>query len=54
MVLRWTAAGVLEAERGFNRVAGYRGIPLLSTALRARDAQLDHVTVAVDLTEKAA
>jgi hypothetical protein len=27
MILRWTAAGVLEAERHFRKVAGYRGLP---------------------------
>jgi putative transposase len=37
MVLRWTAAGVLEAERGFRRVAGYRRIPKLIGALRVHD-----------------
>src|ERR1700736_771312 len=39
MVLRWTAAGVLEAERGFRKVAGYRAMPTLVAALRARDTQ---------------
>jgi hypothetical protein len=29
MVLRWTAAGVIEAERGFRRLAGYRAMPTL-------------------------
>jgi len=41
MVLRWTAAGVLEAERGFRKVVGHRGVPLLVAALRARDVQLN-------------
>jgi putative transposase len=27
MILRWTAAGVLEAQRQFRKVAGYRAIP---------------------------
>ena len=27
MILRWTAAGVLEAERHFRKVAGYRALP---------------------------
>jgi hypothetical protein len=30
MILRWTAAGVLEAERHFRKVAGYRGLPRLA------------------------
>lgn len=41
MILRWTAAGALEAERNFRRVAGYRGLPKLIAALRARDADID-------------
>ena len=40
MILRWTAAGVLEAERHF-RLAGYRALPKLVTALRAHDATID-------------
>jgi putative transposase len=41
MILRWTAAGVLEAERHFRKVAGYRALPKLVTALRAHDAKID-------------
>lgn len=37
MVLRWTAAGVLEAERGFRKLTGYRALPALVAALRAHD-----------------
>jgi transposase-like protein len=37
MVLRWTAAGLLEAERTFNRVRGYREIPILLDALSRRE-----------------
>jgi putative transposase len=33
MVLRWTAAGLLEAERQFRRVNGYREMPILRRAL---------------------
>ena len=40
MVLRWVAAGVLEAAKGFRRVKGCRDMPVLVAALRARDAQL--------------
>jgi hypothetical protein len=40
MILRWTAAGVLEAERHFRKVAGYRAIPKLVAALRAHDAAI--------------
>jgi hypothetical protein len=33
MALRWTAAGMLEAERQFRRVVGYRDLPKLRTAI---------------------
>ena len=33
MVLRWTAAGLLEAEKQFRRVNGYREMPILRRAL---------------------
>ena len=35
MVLRWTAAGILEAEKQFRRVNGYRDLQLLRLALQA-------------------
>ena len=38
MVLRWVAAGVLEAAKGFRRVKGCTDMPRLVAALRARDA----------------
>jgi len=41
MILRWAAAGVLEAERHFNRIAGHRALPKLVAALRAHDAAID-------------
>jgi putative transposase len=41
MILRWTAAGVLEAERSFRKIAGYRGLPKLAAALRAHDLEID-------------
>ncbi len=42
MILRWTAAGVLEAERTFRKIAGYRSLPKLEAALRAHDVTLDN------------
>ena len=33
-VLRWTGAGLLEAESRFHRIAGYRDIPLLIQTLQ--------------------
>lgn len=44
MVLRWTAAGVLEAERKFRRITGYTAMPKLAAALRAHDASLNRST----------
>jgi hypothetical protein len=41
MVLRWTAAEVLEAEHKFRRVNGYTAMPKLIAALRAHDASLN-------------
>lgn len=40
MVLRWVAAGVLEAVKGFRRLKGHKEMPTLVTALRVRDQQL--------------
>ena len=52
MVLRWTAAGVLEAARGFRKVTGYRALPALVAAIRAHDT--NSARAGVDETEKAA
>jgi hypothetical protein len=54
MVLRWTAAGVLEAERGFRKLIVYRAMPILVAALRAHDVQFNRTERRVDGTEKAA
>jgi putative transposase len=40
MMLRWVAAGVLEAVKGFRRLKEYADMPTLVAALRARDRQL--------------
>ena len=40
MVVRWVAAGVLEAVKGFRRLKGHKEMPKLVAALRARDQQL--------------
>ena len=40
MVVRWAAAGVLEAVKGFRRLKGHKAMPQLVAALRARDQQL--------------
>jgi transposase-like protein len=44
MMLRWVAAGVLEAVKGFRRLKGHRDIPTLVAKLRARDQQLGMTT----------
>jgi transposase-like protein len=40
MVLRWTAAAVLEAVKGFRRLKGHKDMPKLVAALRTRDQEL--------------
>jgi putative transposase len=40
MVLRWTAAAILEAVNGFRRLKGHKDMPTLVAALCARDQQL--------------
>jgi len=40
MVLRWTAAAVLEAVNGFRRLKGHKDMPKLVAALCARDQKL--------------
>ncbi|MGB9887951.1 MAG: IS256 family transposase, partial [Moorellales bacterium] len=32
-ILRWSAAKLLEAEKGFNRIKGYRLLPMLQAAI---------------------
>jgi hypothetical protein len=53
MILRWTAAGVLEAERHFRKVAGYRALPRLVVVLHAHDAAIDRAR-GVDQRKQAA
>jgi hypothetical protein len=46
---------VLEAERGFRKLIGYRSMPILVAAQRApHDAQFNHTERRVDDTEQAA
>jgi putative transposase len=40
MMLRWVAAGVLEAVTGFRRLTGHADMPRLVAALRARDQRI--------------
>jgi putative transposase len=43
MALRWTAAGMLEAERQFRRIIGYRNLATLVVAID-RDADRRRTT----------
>jgi hypothetical protein len=38
MALRWTAAGVMEAAKGFRRLKAYKHLPLLRVALAAHQS----------------
>lgn len=48
MIVRWTIAGLLDAEKRFHRVRDHVGLKRLSTALRARDAKGRAGTVEAD------
>ena len=39
MARRWTAAGMLEARKGFRRLKAYRQLPVLKAALAAHQAR---------------
>ena len=43
MALRWTAAGLMEAQKTFRRLKAYRQLPMLCSALqdRMQKAQAD-------------
>lgn len=41
MILRWVAAGMSEAERGFRRLKGHLSMPILVAKLREHDAKID-------------
>jgi putative transposase len=45
MALRWTAAGMLDAERSFRRLKGFRGLPQLQAALRRHATRVDEKEV---------
>lgn len=45
MVLRWSAAGILDAERSFRRVRGHRELPKLRAALRRHVQRIDREEV---------
>src|SRR6056297_169561 len=45
MALRWTAAGMFEAKKGFRRLKAYKQLPILKQALidHRQNAQIDQV-----------
>ncbi|HEV2771371.1 MAG TPA: IS256 family transposase, partial [Thermoleophilaceae bacterium] len=45
MVMRWTAAGILDAERSFRRVRGHRELPKLRAALQRHVQRVDEEKV---------
>ena len=53
MVLRWTAAGMLNAERSFRRIKGYKQMPQLVAALH-RHAHPETVAASTDTVGAAA
>jgi len=54
MALRWTAAGMLEAERQFRRIIGYRDLAKLAVAIERDIARHRQPDAAHTTTEKAA
>jgi hypothetical protein len=44
MGLRWTAAGMLEAEKQFRKVIGYTQLPQLAIAIERRLHLQQHTT----------
>jgi hypothetical protein len=53
MCLRWTAAGMLEAETRFRKVQGHRGLATLAVKIEhdlLRNRQLDSYTSAREAT----
>src|SRR6516165_2738765 len=39
MALRWTAAGMMEAAKGFRRLKAYKHLPVLRAALAAHQSK---------------
>ena len=52
MALRWTAAGMMEAAKGFRRLKAYKHLPLLRVALAAHQSK--YVTQRVEHDANAA
>jgi putative transposase len=54
MALRWTAAGMLEAERQFRRIIGYRNLATLVVAIERDHEHRRHADAARTATKEAA
>ena len=54
MALRWTAAGMLEAERQFRRIIGYRDLAKLAVAIERDRTERREPTTVPTPTEEAA
>ena len=54
MALRWTAAGMLEAERQFRKIIGYRDLATLVIAIERDDNRRRHAEAARIPTKEAA
>ncbi len=54
MALRWTAAGMLEAERQFRKIIGYRDLATLVVAIEHEHDQRRHADAARTPTKEAA
>ncbi len=47
MIMRWVAAAVIEHAKGFRRLRGHKGMPVLVAALRNNDLTIDGPNTAV-------
>ena len=54
MALRWTAAGMLEAERQFRKIIGYRDLATLVVAIEHDHDRRRHTDAAHTPTKEAA
>ena len=54
MALRWTAAGMLEAERQFRKIIGYRDLATLVVAIERDHEHRHHADAAHAATKEAA
>ena len=53
MILRWTAAGLLEAEKGFRKIRGYKAMHVLIAALKKHEQKCG-VVYEIDVMQETA